>query len=134
MPKRRSPDEKPRMTVEITAPQFHREQGAPPVGCPPATKAEWGFLRGIALGGGPKAVGALKEMGLRAWNDPKTAEPGDERFEGGTLMLFPGEWYHHIPKGFTIVDIFGNEKTFAIGQTDDDIRFGCLAYGLVVRP
>lgn len=67
---------------------------------------------------------ALKEVGLRAWDEPDG--------HGRVLMLLPGEWYQHIPRGYEIVDINGNAERFEPGVTDDDIRFGCLAYGIVI--
>ena len=30
------------------------------------------------------------------------------------------------------MDIFGEEEAFVPGETDDDIRFGCLAFGFCV--
>ncbi|HWP03073.1 MAG TPA: hypothetical protein VNL96_06430 [Gemmatimonadaceae bacterium] len=62
----------------------------------------------------------LKELGLRPWD------------ESG-LMLFPVEWYPLIPAGFEVTDIFGEREPFVPGQTDDDCRFGVLAYGIVAR-
>jgi len=76
---------------------------------------------------------ALRELGLRPWNDPRNPDPEDRVFGGKILMLFPGEWYCHIPPGFGIVDISGNREQFQPGVTDDDIRIGCLAYGLLVK-
>jgi hypothetical protein len=73
---------------------------------------------------------ALKELGCRVWNDPREA---DDEFDGGTLLLFPGEWYPRIPADFPIVTINGCAERFVPGVTDDDIRFGCLAYGILVR-
>jgi len=67
----------------------------------------------------------LVELCLGRWRDP------DE--EGNVLWLFPGEWYEHLPDGYTITTIFGKEEPFKRGETDDDIRFGCLPYGFVRR-
>lgn len=60
----------------------------------------------------------LQELGMRVWD-----ETG--------LMLFPGEWYDFIPAGYDIVDISGNREKFEPGTTDNDIRFGCLAFGIL---
>ena len=49
------------------------------------------------------------------------------------LLLFPGEWYPYIPQGMKIRTINYEDKVFALGKTDNDIRFGCLAYGLVKK-
>jgi hypothetical protein len=50
-----------------------------------------------------------------------------------TLRLLPGEWYKQIPAGYEIADIFGEREEFAPGITDDDIRFGCLSFGILVE-
>jgi hypothetical protein len=49
------------------------------------------------------------------------------------LGEFPAEWYDHIPEGFEIVTINGAMKPFERGVTDDDRRFGLLAFGIVVK-
>lgn len=62
-------------------------------------------------------------MGLRPWDD-----------EGGfVLLLLPGEWYSHIPEGYELVSIMNRKEKFKRGKTSDDIRFGCLAYGIKVK-
>lgn len=98
--------------VEIVTPQFTREPGATEPASPPV---DFDGLRGLG-------VNALREMGCRRWDEP------DE--SGHVLMLFPGEWYEAIPAGFRVVNIFGETESFVPGTTDDDIRFGCLPYGL----
>lgn len=60
----------------------------------------------------------LQELGMREWDE-----------EG--LMLFPGEWYDFIPAGYEIVTITYSKEKFKPGKTDDDIRFGCLSYGIM---
>jgi len=49
------------------------------------------------------------------------------------LWLFPAEWYDAIPNGFPLTCIDGTIEQFVRGKTDDDRRFGMLAYGLMVR-
>lgn len=49
------------------------------------------------------------------------------------ILLIPGEWYNSIPEGFELIDICGHKELFKKGETDNDIRFGCLAYG-IIRP
>lgn len=71
----------------------------------------------------------LKELGLRPWNDPW--DLADEF--GGQLWLLPAEWYRHIPKGFQLVTIKNQRIRFVPGQTDDDMRFGVLSYGILER-
>lgn len=60
----------------------------------------------------------LKELGMRRWD------------ESG-LWLFPGEWYNNIPCDFIVTDIFGLSEKFIPGKTDNDTRFGLLAFGII---
>ena len=57
--------------------------------------------------------------------------------EGSTstheLWLFPDEWYSAIPAGLPIININAASELFVPGVTDDDIRFGCLAYGVLIK-
>lgn len=46
------------------------------------------------------------------------------------IILFPGEWYNIIPDGFIVVGLSGEKYQFKNGKCDDDIRFGCLPYGI----
>lgn len=103
-------------SVEIVTPQFMRKPGA----LTPSSPPDWSAL-------GELDFAALREMGCSVWCDPAEEDwPHDE-----TLLLFPGEWYSSIPLGTKIVDIFGNEESFIPGKTDDDVRFGCLAFGVL---
>lgn len=61
----------------------------------------------------------LAARGLGNWN--------------GSLFLFPVGWYDLIPEGFEVVTIGGRRERFRRGRTDDDQRFGMLAYGVVAR-
>ena len=49
------------------------------------------------------------------------------------IILFPGEWYGIIPDGFIVTGLYGEQYPFKNGKSDDDIRFGCLPYG-ILRP
>lgn len=112
----------PPLKIEIITPQFEREAGAAvPMD---AASVEFAALRHVDRQ-------QLSGLGCRAWNDP--TEP-DDKFDGKVLMLFPGEWYERIPEDYEIVTIWGKRKPFKPGQTSDDIRFGCLAYGILVDP
>lgn len=62
----------------------------------------------------------LIDLGLRPWEPHGVKE----------LLLFPYEWYGLIPDGFMLVDIFGTHEAFKRGVTDDDCRYGVLAYGI----
>lgn len=112
---------------EVVSSPVFREPGYPdPAGAPFDAEA-WASLSAMA-------PAALRELGLRPWNDPADPEDDDGRnFGGGVLWLIPGEWYRHIPEGMALTCINGERTTFCTGETDNDIRFGCLAYG-IVRP
>ena len=47
-------------------------------------------------------------------------------------MLFPESWYKYIPEGFEVMGIDGVKEYFQPGKTEDDSRFGMLAYGIEV--
>ena len=53
-----------------------------------------------------------------------------QQSEDEEIYLIPGEWYNSIPEGFQITTISGRIETFQKGITDNDTRFGCLAYGI----
>lgn len=97
-------------TVEVLTPQFERTDGVVP-----AIPDGWERLRTLRSS-------TLKAIGCGTWDAP------DEN--GTVLMLFPKEWYAHIPEGFLVEDINGEQEAFTPGVTDDDYRFGCLAYGI----
>ena len=46
------------------------------------------------------------------------------------LLLFPAEWYDYIPDGFKVIGLSGKPDLFINGFSDDDIRYGCLSYGV----
>ena len=52
-------------------------------------------------------------------------------WDGDGLLLFPGDWFDHIPEGYVVTDINGEEEAFHKKTSDTDIRFGCLAYGII---
>jgi hypothetical protein len=116
-----------KLELEIITPQFTRTAAQPAVAAPPADLVAWHQLRELSKN-------ALRELGLGVWNDPSEVEEGDPTYGGKVLMLLPGEWYAHVPEGYELVCIDGKPEPFARGVTDDDIRFGCLAFGLLVNP
>jgi len=97
-------------TLEIKTPQFDRRDGVEPEE-PPLTEEEFDQLRELS-------TEELSELGLRKWD------------ESG-LMLFPHEWYPHIPDGVTVTDINGETYEFDRIGSSRDKRFGVLAYGIV---
>lgn len=108
---------KPGDAIEIVTPQFTREPGAPPARQPPAP---FESVRSLDFA-------QLKELGCRCWDDPDK--------DGTVLMLLPGEWYDSIPDGFVLECISKSlsQHRFKKGKTDNDIRFGVLAYGIRVK-
>lgn len=95
--------------IKIIIPQFHRTDGIVPVH--PENRKEWFD----ALKKLPHEI--LVRMGLGVWREKH--------------YLYPGTWYNFIPEGYQVIDINGKEEKFYKGETDNDIRFGCLAYGFI---
>jgi hypothetical protein len=98
--------------VTVYAPPHRSRMDGKEAAPAPLTRAEFERLRAL-----PREK--LIHLGLRPWSE-----------ESG-LLLFPVEWYDAIPDGFEVVDIFGKTEQFVAGQTDDDCRFGVLAFGIV---
>ena len=97
-------------TLTITTPQFTRTDGLQ------VPKPLIDFRKLPEL-----SEETLKAIGCQKWDKP------DENKE--VLWLFPHEWYDHIPDGLDIVYISGRREKFKHGGTDNDMRFGALAYG-----
>jgi hypothetical protein len=105
---------KPGETLQIVTPQFKRTDGLQV----PLLQVSFSNL--------PMYDEAtLKAIGCQKWDEPNA--------EGETLWLFPHEWYDIIPDGTPIVDINGEHNAFKHGETDDDMRYGALAYGFIRR-
>lgn len=103
----------PGEALQIITPQFTRTDGLVP-SIPQVNFADL-----------PKmAPETLKAIGCCPWDEPNE--------KGEVLFLLPGEWYDHIPEGTPLVCIDGKPELFKRGVTDDDIRYGCLAYGIIV--
>lgn len=101
--------------ITAVTPQFTRTPGATGPAAPPRDAAEWEALRTLTKNG-------LKALGLRE----------SERVANKTLMLLPGEWFAHIPEGYSVVTINGRIKLFTRAYESADIRMGYLAYGILV--
>lgn len=97
--------------IEVTGSQHERRDGIEPAE-PPLTEAAFESLRELT-------TDELADLGMRRWS--------------GDIWLFPGEWYPHIPVGHEVVDLDGETLEWDYENTDDDIRFGCLAYGIEVN-
>ena len=104
---------KPGETIQIIGPQFDRQDGVTP-----AIPDTWGMILHLS-------PFVLKAIGCRPWDEPNT--------KGEQLWLFPAEWYPHIPAGYEVTTISGEQKKFEPGVTDDDRRGGVLAYGVVIN-
>jgi len=105
---------KPGEAVNFITPTFNRTDGRI-ITYRPTTPEEYAAL--------PKLdAESLKKIGCQMWDEA----------DGRTIWLYPAEWYDHIPNGTPVVDIFGNEERFEHGVTDDDRRFGALAFGFAV--
>jgi len=97
--------------VQVYAPPHRSRMDGREVVYAPVTRVEFEALRAL-----PRDQ--LMRLGLRAWD------------ESG-LLLFPVEWYSLIPDGFEVLTISGKREQFVAGVTDDDCRYGVLAYGIV---
>lgn len=131
--------------LHVITPTFERPSNMPPPMIPPSQRTDWANLH------------RLKREDLRAWGllpwgsfttepPPKESsrcghrdavyynldEDDDPRQKTHELWLMPGTWYPYIPNGFPVVDIFGVLEEFEAGKSDDDIRYGCLAFGIVI--
>lgn len=100
--------------IEVITPQFTRTDGRV-IAYFPRTAEEFDALKRL-----PEET--LKRLGLGIWERDN---------EGAPHWLYPGEWYSCIPEGYEVTDICGEREAFKPGETDDDIRFGCLAYGFI---
>lgn len=104
------------MKIQISGPQFERTdklavyEDAAPQGVEWETLDTWPTSR-------------LKALGCKLWDEGTTHE----------LWLFPEQWYLFIPEGFVVTFIDGTSEPFKPGVTDDDIRFGCLPFGVNIH-
>jgi hypothetical protein len=98
--------------LEIMTPQFERTDG---VQVPVLVDfKDWENLH-------KKDGATLLALGFGMWNET----------EKGKHWLFPKEWYDIIPDGYQITYISGEQGEFKRRKTDDDYRFGCLAFGFI---
>jgi hypothetical protein len=100
--------------VNIITPQFTRTDGVVPA----APLDDFSALQKLS-------GDMLKAIGCCPWDEPNE--------NGEVLWLLPGEWYDRIPDGFPLTCIDGTTEPFKRGETDNDIRFGCLAYGVMCK-
>ncbi len=69
----------------------------------------------------------MLELGMRRW----AQELIEGKETGRTLWLFPLSFYPYIPAGFPIVDLNFKREVFQPFVTDNDDRFGLLAFGVL---
>lgn len=105
-------DLKPGDRVTVSTPKFGREDGKKIRYVP----MKWEQFDALKVA--PKDT--LQMLGLKEWGEY-------------SLWLFPCEWYATIPEGYEVTTITGGVERFKPGVTDDDRRYGVLAYG-IVRP
>lgn len=98
--------------VNIVTPQFNRVDGL----SVPLPICDFSRMPRLA-------EATLKAIGCQKWDDPDK--------DGNVLWLYPAEWYDHIPDGTITHDINGKIEAFKRGETDDDMRYGALAYGFM---
>lgn len=80
----------------------------------------------------PKQEGKMRiENGsLKVECGKEEGTPTELLDEDEDVLLFPAEWYNIIPNGFIVTGLCGESYPFVKGKSDDDMRFGCLAYGI----
>lgn len=108
-----------KIKIEVFGPHHEREPGYPKPAGPPE---DWEALKSMTKD-------ALLQIGMRPWG-AKEYEDFNPIPGAPTLWLFPAEWYSSIPAGLEVVDIFFNEELFQPDVTDDDTRYGMLAFGI----
>jgi hypothetical protein len=101
---------KPGDTITFRGPQFERTDGL---------KVERPLFDFNVLPTLP--TDTLKAIGCTPWDEPDK--------DGMVLWLLPYQWYDYIPEGYMLSDINGTDEPFKRGVTDNDMRYGVLAYG-----
>lgn len=104
---------KPGDVINIRTPQFTRPPSYPPPPSLPANDDKWRQLSKMS-------IIEAKERGFVNWD--------------GGLFLFPGEWFPFIPPWLVVESIFEETSQWSSEDRDDDIRYGCLAYGVRLGP
>ena len=104
---------KPGDKINFIAPQFERVDGRA-ITYLPYTPEEYKALKNLE-------PTSLIKIGCQKWNEK----------EGKIHWLYPHEWYDHIPNDTEVVSISGEVEKFKHGETDNDKRYGALAYGFI---
>ena len=115
-------------TINIQTPHFHRDSPIE-INLIPYTKEELELVIQTA------SKENLKKMGIGIWDSYEQVmlEEGKSPYlkEGEYHYLFPGEWFKHLPDGFIVIGLNGEQYPFDKTTSDDDIRYGCLSYGFI---
>lgn len=106
---------KPGEDTEFITPQFQRPVRWDPVLDAPAGPEGFDHLKTLCRDD-------LLTLGLRGWDDAEDPE----------LWLIPDEWVDAIPDGYILADINGEEEAWS-SDSDRDMRFGCLRFGVTVQ-
>ena len=101
--------------LNITTPKFARIDGRI-ISYAPQTLEEYEALKLMT----PEN---LEKVGCQVW----------EKTQETIHWLYPVEWYGYIPEGLQVVNICGDTEKFRKGFSDDDKRFGALAYGFIQK-
>lgn len=67
-------------------------------------------------------VEEAKELRFQRWDE-----------EQSNLWLFPLWLVPIIPEGLEVTSISGNKYKYEKNKADNDIRFGCVAYGIEIK-
>ena len=100
-------------TIRIITPQFERPPNWPSPGAWVPDAADWDALRALKMED-------LTALGFGNWD--------------GGLALVPSEWHGRLPDGLALECISGEIAVVGIDYIDNDIRYGCIAYGIRVGP
>lgn len=110
--------------------------------------APWSILKGLGFRKWDTMNNLIKENNCRALHsnikipiinshnevygidNSKKILPQESLERDEDVILFPYEWYDIIPEGFMVTNIWGELEPFILGESDNDKRFGCLAYGI----
>lgn len=104
---------KPGDSIRLIIPPHERGNTGPYNGYVPQNEEELNAVKAFS-----KEV--LFEIGCREFHVD---------LDGFTLWLYPGEWFDYIPKNYEVDCISGETLKWDSKECDNDIRFGCLAYG-----
>ena len=98
-------------------------------------KAPWDILKGLGFRKWDTMNNLIKEHIENSTGSSECVSdhqdcPSELLKKDKMVILFPGEWYNIIPEGFEVTGLYGETYKFEKESSDDDIRFGCLPYGI----